>query len=151
MKAKKTELGVLNMATHEERQELLTLTSKIVSAYASKNTVAASDIAGLIASVHGSLAATGQEPKAAALTPAIPIKKSVFGGHIVCLEDGLSKKMLKRHLRVAHGLTPEEYRERWGLPRDYPMTCPDYAAARSELAKKIGLGTRGKRGQKSGT
>ncbi len=135
------------MPTTREKQELLSLTTKIVSAYAAKNSVAPSDIAGLIASVHQSLAATGQKPKAAALKPTVPIKKSVARGHIICLEDGSKYAMLKRHLRVAHGLTPEEYRERWGLPTNYPMTAPDYAALRSRLAKTAGLGTRDKKGR----
>ena len=130
-------------------QELLSLTTKVVAAYASKNTVAPSDIADLIASVHSSLASAGQKPIAAELTPAIPIKKSVAGGHIICLEDGRKYAMLKSHLRKSHNLSPDEYRERWRLPANYPMTAPDYVALRSRLAKTAGLGTRGKKGRKT--
>ena len=111
-----------------------------MSAYAAKNSVAPSDIAGLIASVHQSLAATGQKPKAAASEPTVPIKKSVTANYVVCLEDGKRQKMLRRHLAVAHGLTPAEYRSRWGLAADHPLVAPNYAKQRSEMAKKIGLG-----------
>src|SRR3954463_13180824 len=97
----------------------------------------------LIQSVYRSLSTAGEieaAPAAAAQTPAVPIKKSVFSDYIVCLEDGKRLKMLKRHLQTSYGLTPDAYRTKWGLPRDYPMVAPTYAAKRSSLAKSIGLG-----------
>ena len=125
---------------------LLGLTSQIVSAFVSKNPIQAADIPALIRSVHQSLATLGQpqetvEP-AADLKPAVPVKKSVTPDYIVCLEDGKKLKMLKRHLKTSYGLTPDEYRTKWGLPSDYPMVAPNYAKARSEMAVKIGLGNR---------
>ncbi len=123
---------------------LLGLTSQIVSAFVSKNSVPASDIPTLIKSVHQSLATLGQpqapaEPPAE-LKPAVPVKKSVTADYIVCLEDGKKLKMLKRHLASSYGMTPDEYRAKWGLPSDYPMVAPNYAKARSDLAVKLGLG-----------
>ena len=125
---------------------LLGLTSQIVSAYVSKNSVQASDLPNLINSVHQSLATLGQ-PQAPAeapaeLKPAVPVKKSVTPDYIVCLEDGKKLKMLKRHLQSSYGITPDEYRAKWGLPSDYPMVAPNYAKARSDLALKLGLGKR---------
>ncbi|MEI7608668.1 MAG: MucR family transcriptional regulator [Rhodospirillaceae bacterium] len=124
--------------------EIIALTSQIVSAYVSKNSVQASDLPTLISSVHQSLKALGQ-PQAGAeapteLKPAVPVKKSVTADYIVCLEDGKKLKMLKRHLQSSYGLTPDEYRAKWGLPNDYPMVAPNYAKARSDLAVKLGLG-----------
>ncbi|HMM13443.1 MAG TPA: MucR family transcriptional regulator [Parvibaculum sp.] len=123
---------------------LLRLASDIVSAYVSKNAVAATDLPGMIRTVHGTLAELERSGDSAAaaqeLTPAVPIKKSVTPDHIICLEDGKKLKMLKRYLRSQFGLSPEEYRARWGLPVDYPMVAPNYAAQRSRLAKQIGLG-----------
>jgi len=135
------------MAEQADSNDLLALTSKIVSAHLSKNSVATSDVPALIASVHASLVDLGR-PGATALPrphPAVPIKKSVTPDYIVCLEDGLHLKMLKRHLRTAYNLTPDQYRERWGLPRDYPMVAPNYAKQRSKLAKEIGLGMKRRR------
>mgnify|MGYP001131964762 CR=1 FL=1 len=132
---------------------LLQLASEIISAYVSNNAVAANDLSGMIRTVHTTLQelehGTGQV--AQDLTPAVPIKKSISADYIVCLEDGKKLKMLKRYLRSQYGMTPEEYRARWGLPADYPMVAPNYAAQRSKLAKQIGLGrasavnTRGRR------
>ncbi len=124
--------------------ELLQKTAQIVAAYVSRNVVAVSDLPALISSVYQSLATLGQ-PQApaeapAALTPAVPVKKSVTPDYIVCLEDGKRLKMLKRHLMSTYKLTPAEYRTKWGLPSDYPMVAPNYAKARSEMAVKIGLG-----------
>lgn len=122
---------------------LLRLASDIVSAYVSKNAIAASDLPGMIRTVHGTLIELEQGDKggsAQELSPAVPIKKSVTPEHIICLEDGKKLKMLKRYLRSQYGLSPEEYRARWGLPADYPMVAPNYAAQRSRLAKQIGLG-----------
>ena len=123
---------------------LLGLTSQIVSAFVSKNNIPASDIPSLIKSVHQSLATLGQAEESAQppaeLKPAVPVKKSVTADYIVCLEDGKKLKMLKRHLASSYGMTPDEYRAKWGLPSDYPMVAPNYAKARSDLALKLGLG-----------
>jgi predicted transcriptional regulator len=121
--------------------EVLNLTAQIVSAHTAHNTVTAEALLTLIQSVYRTLSTAGTvAPEPEKLQPAVPIKKSVFPDHIVCLEDGKKLKMLKRHLKTAYDLTPEQYRERWGLPRDYPMVAPDYAEKRSALAKSIGLG-----------
>ncbi len=133
---------------------LLGLASNIVSAYLSRNTVPANDLPSLIRTIHTTLSEleTGKTQGAAQeLTPAVPVKKSVAPDYIVCLEDGKKLKMLKRYLRSQYGMSPEEYRVRWGLPLDYPMVAPNYAAQRSRLAKQIGLGrasTQGTRGRK---
>ncbi|MHA7773880.1 Ros/MucR family transcriptional regulator [Roseibium sp. M-1] len=122
---------------------LIDLTSDIVSAYVGNNTVAAADLPNLISEVHAALHKTvtaSQEPEAPPQVPAVPIKKSVTPDFIICLEDGKRFKSLKRHIRTRYGLTPEEYREKWGLDVDYPMVAPNYAAARSALAKQMRLG-----------
>jgi predicted transcriptional regulator len=124
---------------------LLKQTTRIAAAYMVNNQVPASDIAALLHTVHSTLVTLGQPMRTEApapLTPAVPIRRSVTPEYIVCLEDGKRMKMLKRHLRSAYGMTPDEYRTRWGLPHDYPMVAPDYAARRSRLAKDIGLGRR---------
>ena len=124
-----------------DRSELLALTAEIVSAHVGNNAVSGGDVAGLIQSVFDTLSGLGSEEAApAALTPAVPIKRSVTDDYIICLEDGKKLKMLKRHLMTAYGMTPEEYRAKWGLKADYPMVAPNYALKRQELAKKIGLG-----------
>jgi predicted transcriptional regulator len=120
--------------------ELLELTTRVVAAHVANNPVALTDVSGLIATVHQALAALGPEEAASRPEPAVPIKQSVKPEYIVCLEDGKKLKMLKRHLKTAYNMTPDDYRKRWGLPSDYPMVAPNYAAKRSELAKKIGLG-----------
>ena len=129
------------------REEILGLTSEIVAAHVSNNIVALSDIPGLIEQVYRTLASVGGGDGASAdrPTPAVPVKKSITPDFIVCLEDGKKLKMLKRHLKTAYNMTPEEYRERWGLSPDYPMVAPNYAKQRSRLAKQIGLGTRSRR------
>jgi len=127
---------------------MIELASDIVSAYVSNNTVPTSDLAALIGDVHQALlkAATGaMEPVKEELKPAVPVRRSVTPDYIVCLEDGKKFKSLKRHLRTHYDLSPEDYREKWGLAPDYPMVAPNYAAARSALAKKMGLGQRRKR------
>ena len=127
----------------EASADILRLTAKIVSAHIGKNQVALDALPRLIQSVYHSLATAGAAepvPAPAPLTPAVPIRKSVFPDHIVCLEDGKKLTMLKRHLRVSFGMTPEQYREKWKLPADYPMVAPDYASRRSNLAKQFGLG-----------
>ncbi len=133
-------------------ETLITLTSDIVAAHVSNNDVAVGELATLITNVYGALAGLGNaapEPDKAP-EPAVSIRSSVKPEYIVCLEDGLKKSMLKRHLMTSHGLTPTEYRARWGLPADYPMVAPNYAEKRRELAKKIGLGRKPgmKRGRK---
>ena len=123
--------------------ELLALTANIVSAHISKNAVQADALPALIRSVHDALKNVGAvDPEPAKLEPAVPIRRSVFPDYIVCLEDGRKLKMLKRHLQTTYNLSPAQYRERWGLPHDYPMVAPTYASRRSELAKTIGLGRR---------
>ncbi|MBO6893630.1 MAG: MucR family transcriptional regulator [Roseibium sp.] len=127
---------------------LIDLTADIVSAYVSNNTVASTDLPSLINEVHGALqrtATASNEPEPEPLKPAVPVKKSVMPDYIICLEDGKKFKSLKRHLRTHYSMTPEEYREKWDLASDYPMVAPNYAAARSELAKKMGLGQQRKR------
>ena len=123
--------------------ELVELTVDIVSAYVSNNAVVAADLPSLIDQTFSALreaAAKASQPTKDVFESAISIKKSVTPDYIICLEDGKQFKSLKRHLRTSYNLTPEEYREKWGLPYDYPMVAPNYAAARSALAKKIGLG-----------
>jgi predicted transcriptional regulator len=128
-----------------EKDELVELTAEIVSAYVSNNTVVVTDLPTLINNVFDALkkaSSTGAQPAKEELRPAVPIKKSVTSEYIICLEDGKKFKSLKRHLRTHYDLSPEEYREKWGLPHDYPMVAPNYAAARSDLAKRMGLGQR---------
>jgi predicted transcriptional regulator len=125
------------------------LAADIVSAYVSNNSVQAAELPALLAAVHGALAQTGhdqQEETQAELVPAVPVRKSVTPDAIICLEDGKKFKSLKRHLRTTYNLTPEEYRAKWNLPHDYPMVAPNYAKARSELAKTMGLGQQRRKG-----
>ncbi len=127
------------------RADLIELTAEIVSAYVSKNALASGDLPSLIGDVHQALSrASGntEVPVRDEMKPAVPVKKSVTPDYIICLEDGKKFKSLKRHLRTHYKLSPEEYRAKWQLPHDYPMVAPNYAAARSQLAKKMGLGTR---------
>ena len=131
------------MATSPSNPDLLTFAAQIVSAHVSHNAVPPAALPGVIRSVYDTLSGLGVEPAPVEKPrPAVPITKSVFPDHIICMEDGKKLKMLKRHLDTAHGMTPEQYRERWGLPRDYPMTAPEYTAHRSALAKSAGLGTK---------
>src|SRR6476646_4720244 len=129
----------------------IALTADIVSAYVSNNTVSAGEIPGLINQVHAALVrvSAGQsDSQPEPLKPAISVKKSITPDHLVCLEDGKKFKSLKRHLRTQYNMTPEAYREKWGLPPDYPMVAPNYAAARSQLAKQMGLGQQRRRRSK---
>lgn len=129
------------MSETPSQSELLELTADIVSAHASNNTVAQTELPQVIRDVYATLAGLGAaQAPVEAPKPAVPVKRSVNPDYIVCLEDGKKLKMLKRHLKTAYNMTPEEYRERWGLPADYPMVAPNYAKKRSTLAKKIGLG-----------
>jgi predicted transcriptional regulator len=128
-------------------KELLEHTTEIVAAHVSNNTVPVAELSDLIHQVYRTLASveSGIPVVLERPEPAVPIKKSITADYIVCLEDGKKLKMLKRHLKTAYNMSPEDYRERWGLPADYPMVAPNYAAQRSTLAKKIGLGTRARR------
>ena len=125
--------------------DLLSQATDIVTAYVSNNAISAADLPGLLKIVHsklGELAVEGSN--ASRPEPAVPIKKSVTDHYIICLEDGAKLKMLKRYLRTRYDLSPDEYRARWGLPADYPMVAPEYARRRSDFAKKIGLGKKGR-------
>ena len=128
----------------DKNEELLGLSAMIVAAYVAHNNVTRSDLSGLIASTHSALQGLGTETAAvvpaAPLVPAVPIKKSITPDAIICLEDGKAFKSLKRHIGAKFGLTPDQYRAKWKLPADYPMTAPNYAEKRSQLAKTIGLG-----------
>ncbi|TMJ60604.1 MAG: MucR family transcriptional regulator [Alphaproteobacteria bacterium] len=137
------------MESTEQANDLLALTTEIVAAHVSNNNVAVNDLPQLINQIYSSLANIGTAPAtpAARPQPAVSVKKSVQPDYIVCLEDGKKLKMLKRHLKTAYNMTPEVYRERWGLSSDYPMVAPNYARQRSRLAKEIGLGTRARRGR----
>lgn len=124
-------------------QDLIEYSTDIVAAYVSHNAISPTDLPKLIADVHASLQALGAEEIAAPVEekkPAVPVRRSVTADYIICLEDGKKFKSLKRHLRTHYNLSPEEYREKWGLPADYPMVAPSYSATRSKLAKENGLG-----------
>ena len=132
----------------QDTGDLLTLTADIVAAHVGNNSVAISDLSLLIANVHSALSALSHpaEKPEEPLVPAVSIRSSVKPDYIVCLEDGKKLKMLRRHLMTHYGLTPEDYRAKWGLPADYPMVAPSYAEKRRVLAKEIGLGTKGRGG-----
>src|SRR3954469_22722317 len=131
-------------------KNFIDLTANIVSAYVSNNPTPASEIPGLIGQVHAALlrVSSGRaDPPLEPAKPALPVKKSITADYLVCLEDGKRFKSLKRHLRTRYGMTPEQYRDKWSLPPDYPMVAPNYAVSRSQLAKKMGLGQQ-RRGRK---
>jgi predicted transcriptional regulator len=135
-------------ASKTAEDELLRMTTEVVAAYVSNNTLATAQLGDVIHAVYNSLRSLdGQvaEPPAEVLKPAVPIRKSITPEFLVCLEDGKKLKMLKRHLKTAYDMSPEDYRERWGLAADYPMVAPNYAKQRSKLAKEIGLGTRARK------
>jgi len=135
----------------ESEDDILKLVTEIVSAYVSKNAVAAEDLPGIIRNVHATLGSFAGQANVPTLprAPAVPVRKSIHPDYIVCLEDGKKLKMLKRYLRSRYKLSPSEYRERWNLPPDYPMVAPNYAKKRSDFAKKIGLGKGdGRKGKK---
>lgn len=137
------------MADAQDTQEFLaTLTADIVSAHVSNNSVATAELPGLIQNVFHALSGLGSVPVAEPekLVPAVSVRASIKPDHIVCLEDGKKLKMLKRHLMTHYGMTPDDYRTKWGLPADYPMVAPNYAEQRRVLAKQIGLGTKGRGG-----
>ncbi len=132
----------------DQHEELLRMTTEVVAAYVSNNVLPATQISDVIGAVYTSLKALDggmPEVKSEPLKPAVPVKKSVNPDYLICLEDGKKLKMLKRHLRTTYNMTPEEYRAKWGLAPDYPMVAPNYAAQRSDFAKKIGLGRTGGR------
>lgn len=131
------------MSDKPDQSELLELTADIVSSHVSNNSLSSAELTQLIQDVYATLNNLGAEkPASEKPRPAVSPKKSIFPDHIVCLEDGKKLKMLKRHLKTAYNMTPDEYRERWGLAADYPMVAPNYAKHRSTLAKQIGLGTK---------
>jgi predicted transcriptional regulator len=134
----------------ENEELLITLTSDIVSAHVSNNSVAVSDLPVLIKNVHAALSGLHEAVVVVPekQEPAVSVRASIKPDYIVCLEDGKKMKMLRRHLMTSYGMTPDDYRAKWGLPSDYPMVSPNYAAQRAELAKKIGLGTKGGRRKK---
>ncbi|WP_029354185.1 MucR family transcriptional regulator [Bosea sp. 117] len=134
-----------------ENESYIELAADIVSAYVSNNSISANDLPALIGDVYSALQRVSKgevEPVAEPLKPAVSVKKSVSPEFIVCLEDGKKFKSLKRHLRTQYNMTPEQYREKWGLPSDYPMVAPNYAAARSALAKQMGLGQQRRRSRR---
>jgi predicted transcriptional regulator len=131
----------------DDRSEVIEMTADIVSAFVSNNSVPAQELPALIQSVHRALSGVSAAPEvveAAPREPAVPVKKSVHPDFLVCLEDGRKFKSLKRHLRTKYNMSPEDYRSRWGLPKEYPMVAPNYAKARSDLAKQMGLGQGGR-------
>ena len=132
----------------EDQSELIEMTTEIVAAYVSTNSIPAADLTVLIQSVHKALSGAAAGPavaEAAPKDPAVPVKKSITPDYLICLEDGRRFKSLKRHLRSKYDLSPEAYRAKWGLAKDYPMVAPNYAAARSNLAKQMGLGQGGRK------
>jgi predicted transcriptional regulator len=135
------------MPDMDEKNEVIEMTADIVSAYVGNNTVSAAELPALIQSVHRALAGVSggaEVVEAAPRDPAVPIRRSITPDFIICLEDGRKFKSLKRHLRTKYNMSPEEYRAKWGLPKDYPMVAPNYAKARSDLAKQMGLGQGGR-------
>jgi predicted transcriptional regulator len=134
-------------------ESYIQLTANIVSAYVSNNSVPSAEISNLIGQVHSALLRVSSGQAAASvepLKPAVPVRRSITSDYIVCLEDGKKFKSLKRHLRTQYKMTPEQYREKWGLPPDYPMVAPNYAAARSQLAMQMGLGQQRRRRRERG-
>ena len=143
----------MDAARLDERSELLEMTADIVSAYVGNNSVSASELPGLISNIHAALSqvSTGVvEVEPEIKEPAVPVRKSISPDFLICLEDGRKFKSLKRHLRTKYNMSPEEYRAKWGLPKDYPMVAPNYAKARSELAKSMGLGQGGRKPARAG-
>ena len=137
------------MADPSDEASCIQLTASIVSAYVSNNSVSSAEIPALISQVYSALMRVSKDDAAAALAeplkPAVPIKRSITTEYLVCLEDGKKFKSLKRHVRTQHRMTPDQYCAKWNLPADYPMVAPNYAAARSQLAKQMGLGQQGRR------
>jgi predicted transcriptional regulator len=137
----------------DEQFELIGVTASLVAAYVGGNSIAATDVPGLIRSVHTALAGIGEDAapsEVADTTPAVPVKRSITPDYLICLEDGRKFKSLKRHLRSKYDMSPEQYRAKWGLAKDYPMVAPNYAKARSQLAKQMGLGQGGRKPPRKG-
>lgn len=137
----------------EQKSELLEMTADIVSAYVGNNSVEAATLPQLIQNIHTALSQISSgpvEPEPTPQEPAVPVRKSITPDYLICLEDGRKFKSLKRHLRTKYDMSPEEYRAKWGLPKDYPMVAPNYARARSELAKQMGLGQGGRKPARAG-
>jgi predicted transcriptional regulator len=135
----------------DDKSEIIEMTADIVSAYVGNNSVSAVDLPALIQSIHHALSgvSTGTEAvEAAPKEPAVPLKRSITPDYLICLEDGRKFKSLKRHLRTKYNMSPEDYRTKWGLAKDYPMVAPNYAKARSDLAKQMGLGQGGRQAAK---
>ena len=137
----------------DDQSELIEVTAGLVAAYVGGNTIAATDVPGLIRVVHGALAGVGGEAEALAAIgkePAVSVRRSITPDYLICLEDGRKFKSLKRHLRTKYDLSPEQYRAKWDLSKDYPMVAPNYAKARSDLAKQMGLGQGGRKPVRKG-
>jgi predicted transcriptional regulator len=137
----------------DDKADIIEMTAEIVAAYVENNTVAAAELPSLIQSVHRALNGITAGPEtveAPPKEPAVPLRRSITPDHLVCLEDGRKFKSLKRHLRTKYNMSPEEYRTKWGLPKDYPMVAPNYAKARSDLAKQMGLGQGGRQAARGG-
>ncbi len=135
----------------DDKVEIIEMTADIVAAYVANNTIVTGDLPALIQSVHRALASVSagvEAVEAAPKEPAVPVRRSITPDHLVCLEDGRKFKSLKRHLRTKYNMSPEDYRAKWGLAKDYPMVAPNYAKARSELAKQMGLGQGGRQATK---
>ena len=135
----------------DDKIDMIEMTAEIVAAYVEKNTISMTDLPALIQNVHKALvsvASGGDAVEAAPKEPAVPVRRSITPDHLVCLEDGRKFKSLKRHLRTKYNLSPEDYRAKWGLAKDYPMVAPNYAKARSDLAKQMGLGQGGRQAAK---
>jgi predicted transcriptional regulator len=137
----------------DEQSDLIEVTAGLVSAYVGGNTIAAADVPALIRSVHQALANVGGQAETAEVgrEPAVSVRRSITPDYLICLEDGRRFKSLKRHLRTKYNMSPEDYRAKWGLPKDYPMVSPNYAASRSALAKSMGLGQGGRQAPKPKT
>ena len=136
----------------DEQSKLIEITASLVAAYVGGNAIAASDVPGLVRCVHGALANVGGEAEALAVgkEPAVSVRRSITPDYLICLEDGRKFKSLKRHLRTKYDLSPEQYRAKWDLSKDYPMVAPNYAKARSDLAKQMGLGQGGRKPVRKG-
>lgn len=146
-------LAPMDKKTMDDKSEIIEMTADIVSAYVGNNSVAAGDLPSLIQSVHRALSTVSGAPEVAEVAPkepAVPVKRSITPDYLICLEDGRKFKSLKRHLRTKYNMSPEDYRAKWGLPKDYPMVAPNYARARSDLAKQMGLGQGGRQAAKKG-
>ena len=136
----------------EDKAEIIEMTAEIVAAYVENNTISTTDLPALIQSVHKALTSVSsgvEAVEAAPKEPAVPVRRSITPDHLICLEDGRKFKSLKRHLRTKYNLSPEDYRAKWGLAKDYPMVAPNYAKARSDLAKQMGLGQGGRQAAKT--